>query len=332
MVNKNSSLFGDIANNVEGKKQVRGKGGKKLYLEERRNGISELVSGNIEEKTLIWVEPQTCKMWEHHNRRYDLLSEGRCADLIEGLKAQGRQEFPAIVRKIDDPTFEYEVICGARRHWAISFLRQNNYPSFKFLIEVRNLTDEEAFRISDIENRDRADISDYERALDYANAVSRYYKTQKEMAARLEVSEAWLSRYLDLAKLPKNIVNLFSDVTFLKLEHGRSLKKLLKDPKSRSQLEERIEKIQNLKLTSSDGGKAVISDVEIFTYLLSKDRSRVVQGDSKIRSYQLSEGGKEAFNVKANASGHLLLSIKPIKKEEKGELTALVIEALEEFL
>ncbi|MBT3726031.1 MAG: ParB N-terminal domain-containing protein [Gammaproteobacteria bacterium] len=31
---------------------------------------------------------------------------------------------PALVRKVEnDPNFEYEVIYGARRHWAISWLR-----------------------------------------------------------------------------------------------------------------------------------------------------------------------------------------------------------------
>ena len=84
----------------------------------------------------------------------------------------------------------------------MSWLRAHNYPEFRFLVEVRDLTDEQAFRLSDIENRDNLDLSDYERAVDYKDALGRYYASQKEMAARLEVSEAWLSRYLDLAALP----------------------------------------------------------------------------------------------------------------------------------
>ena len=62
------------------------------------------------------------------------------------------------------------------------------------LIEVRELTDEEAFRLADIENRDRRDISDYERAVDYAEACQFYYGGhQGRMAERLEVSNAWLA-------------------------------------------------------------------------------------------------------------------------------------------
>ena len=115
-------------------------------------------------------------MWERHNRRYDLLDERNCADLIEGIRAQGGQEFPAIVRALPPASVhDWEVICGARRHWTVSWLRANGYTRFRFLVEVRELTDEEAFRLADIENRDRRDISDYERANDYAEACRFYY-------------------------------------------------------------------------------------------------------------------------------------------------------------
>jgi ParB family chromosome partitioning protein len=198
----------------------------------RSNALSDRLSGDIIEKTLLWVEPERCRMWSRHNRRYDLLNEIRCADLIESFKSQGQQEFPAIVRRIDnDPDHDYEVICGARRHWTVAWLRKHNYRQFRFLIEVRTLTDEEAFRLSDIENRDREDISDYERALDYADAVGRYYNgRQKDMAARLEVSETWLSRYLGLAKLPKGIVEAYADITHIKERHARDLNPLLSHP------------------------------------------------------------------------------------------------------
>ena len=122
------------------------------------------------------------------------------------------------------------MICGARRHFAISWLRANNYPQFRYLVEVRDLTDEEAFRLADIENRDRADLSDYERARDYAKALDLYYGgKQKAMAARLEVSEAWLSRYLYLARLPDVVVRAWPQITDLKELHARILRPLLTD-------------------------------------------------------------------------------------------------------
>ncbi|MEM6492312.1 MAG: hypothetical protein AAF684_10495, partial [Pseudomonadota bacterium] len=79
----------------------------------RSTGIADRLNGEVVEQTLRWVDPARCRMWARHNRRYDLLNEQRCADLIEGFKAQGRQEFPAIVRRVEgDPDIDFEVICG----------------------------------------------------------------------------------------------------------------------------------------------------------------------------------------------------------------------------
>lgn len=201
----------------------------------RSSALAERASGAVIEKTLRWVEPERCRMWERHNRRYDLLNERNCADLIEGLRAQGGQEFPAIVRAMPGgEAHDWEVICGARRHWAVSWLRANGYPRYRFLIEVRELTDEEAFRLADIENRDRRDISDYERAIDYADACRFYYGGhQGRMAERLEVSNAWLSRLLDLARLPPEIVRAYADLADLRELHARRLKPLLTEGANR---------------------------------------------------------------------------------------------------
>lgn len=195
----------------------------------RSNALAE--SGEREEKLLRWVDPERCVMWSRHNRAYELLTAENCRDLIDSIKAQGQQEFPAIVRRLPaGQGAEYEVICGARRHFAVSWLRANNYPQFRYLIEVRDLSDEEAFRLADIENRDRADLSDYERARDYLQALDLYYGgKQKAMAARLEVSEAWLSRYLYLARLPETVVQAWPHITELKELHARSLRPLLSD-------------------------------------------------------------------------------------------------------
>ena len=93
-------------------------------LSTRLTGLARVTSGDVKEKTLKLVDPARCRMWSRHNRRYDLLNEASCADLLESLRAQGEQEFPAIVRRVeDDPAFDYEVISGARRHWSVSYLR-----------------------------------------------------------------------------------------------------------------------------------------------------------------------------------------------------------------
>jgi ParB family chromosome partitioning protein len=196
----------------------------------RENRMAELASGAVVGRAVEQVDPARCRMWTEHNRDYAKLNEERCADLIESFRAQGRQEVPAIVRRVrGEDGFDFEVICGARRHWTVSWLRAHNYTDFRFLVEVRDLTDEEAFRISDLENRAREDLSDVERARDYLRALSRHYGgSQKDMAERLKVSTAWLSRYLDLARLPAELISAFPDPHQLKIKHVTQLKPLLK--------------------------------------------------------------------------------------------------------
>ena len=232
MSKKHDQIFDDVLAGLDAPDTApRDRGGARFL--KRQTTIGDRLSGELEEKTLHWVDPARCRMWERHNRDYALLNEENCRDLIDGIRAQGRQEFPAIVRRVDDPDHDFEVICGARRHFAVSWLRANNYPQFKYLVELRDLTDEEAFRLADIENRDREDISDYERAIDYADAIERYYGgKQKAMAERLEVSQPWLSRYLQLAKLPAGIVEAFASIRDLRERHARDLKPLLAQPET----------------------------------------------------------------------------------------------------
>lgn len=234
MTRKHDAIFDDVLSGLDEPSAPRAApdAGNARFLK-RSTTISERLSGELEEKTLRWIDPARCRMWTRHNREYSLLTEDNCRDLIDGIRSQGRQEFPAIVRPIDDPQYDYEVICGARRHFAVSWLRAHNYTQFRYLIETRTLTDEEAFRLADIENRDREDISDYERAIDYADAVARYYGgKQKAMAERLEVSQPWLSRYLQLAKLPDVVIAAFANVREIRERNARELKPLLGDPET----------------------------------------------------------------------------------------------------
>ena len=156
---------------------------------------------------------------------------------------------------------DFEVICGARRHWSVSWLRAHNYPDFRFLVEVRELTDEEAFRISDLENRARADLTDLERARDYLRALDRHYEgRQKSMAQRLSVTESWLSRYLDLARLPASLIRAFPNPQDLKIKHVTLLKPLLK-PEERCQRV--LDEAQRIADEAADGasGPATSQDV-----------------------------------------------------------------------
>jgi ParB family chromosome partitioning protein len=204
-------------------------------LASRENALAALSAGTKVNRVHELVDPARCRIWDGHNRDYTALNENTCADLIESFKAQGKQEVPAIVRRVkSDADLDFEVICGARRHWTVSWMRAHDYPEFKLLVEIRELTDEEAFRVADIENRHRKDISDYERATDYLRAIERYYDgNQQRMVDRLRVTKSWLSRYLELAKLPSEVLAAFGSPHVIGIRNAAELAPLLKMEKVR---------------------------------------------------------------------------------------------------
>jgi ParB family transcriptional regulator, chromosome partitioning protein len=286
----------------------------------RSSALAEHASGSIVEKTLRWVDPARCRMWARHNRRYDLLDERGCADLIEGILAQGGQEFPAIVRPLapeetGGQAHDWEVICGARRHWTTSWLRANGYPRFRFLIEVRDLTDEEAFRVADVENRDRRDISDYERAVDYAAACRFYYGGhQGRMAARLEVSNAWLSRYLDLARLPVEIVRAYGHPAELREFHARRLKPVLADEAARARVLDAARALADTQAARRAADEAPLSGANVLSRLLVAARSQAPgsEAPAPAESRRLcAEDGSVVMQVVRRRGGGVGLTLVP---------------------
>lgn len=270
----------------------------------RSNRLAELASGAVVARTLELVDPARCRIWAEHNRDYERLDEARCADLIESLKAQNRQEIPAIVRRVkDDPAYDFEVICGARRHWSVSWLRAHNYPDFRFLVEIREMTDEEAFRVSDLENRARDDLSDVERARDYLRALDRHYDgSQKAMAQRLNVSEAWLSRYLDLARLPAELVAAFPDPHALKIKHITFLKPLLKP-------EDRRERVLEAARQLGEGGGQGLSPQDVIRRLTQAAEAPKKSGSPK-------KSGLAGDNMVRTPGGAPVLRIDGRKRKE----------------
>src|SRR3546814_11914649 len=95
---------------------------------------------------------------------------------------------PAIVRRLQgDPDFDFEIVAGVRRWWTVRWLRDHHHPEYDYLITIQNVTDEEAFRVSDVENRSRKDISDWERAKEYSVALAEFRSEERR------VGKEWVS-------------------------------------------------------------------------------------------------------------------------------------------
>lgn len=198
------------------------------------SALARVASGEVRQVTQLLLDPARVRVWPGNARIQANLSEDSCRDLIDSILAEGGQKVPVVVRRVagaagGEP--EYELVAGTRRHFAISWLRANNYPQFRLLAQVAELDDEAVFRLADIENRARKDISDIERARNYAQAVDAHYGGRAvRMAERLNLSKGWLSKMLKAAAIPNGVLAAFADLRELTLNPAYKLALALDDP------------------------------------------------------------------------------------------------------
>ena len=230
----------------------------------RSDTLARIATGKMVADRTEWIDPGKCRPWRLHNRDLDHLNEESCRDLIDAFLSATKQRIPAIVRRLkDDPVYDYEIIAGVRRWWTVTWLRSHNHPEFDYLVTIQNVTDEEAFRISDVENRARKDITDWERAKEYAQALELFYdSSQIQMAAHLNLSRSWLTRLLDVARLPQEIVEAFEDKHEITVRIARDIKPFVEDREALARMVAEVRRIRSdrltIKITAADATKRLV--------------------------------------------------------------------------
>jgi ParB family chromosome partitioning protein len=137
-------------------------------------------------------------------------------------------------RLSNDADFDVELIYGARR---LFIARHLNMP---LLVEERELTDAQAIVAMHSENRNRRDVSPYERGLSYMRWLrSGHFSSQEHISKALGVSPSQVSRMLRIAKLPSVIVGAFPSPLDICESWGLELIAAWDDPERRPHLSNR---------------------------------------------------------------------------------------------
>ena len=115
------------------------------------------------------------------------------SELVESMKTYGVLE-PIVVRP--KPSGAFEVVAGARRLRGAKEAGLTDIP-----VVIKPLSDPEAYEVQLIENVQRKDLADIEKArmLDYM--IKQFGYLQKDLAKKLGKSEAWISNHLAMLKL-----------------------------------------------------------------------------------------------------------------------------------
>jgi ParB family chromosome partitioning protein len=217
--------------------QLSGDGAAALSkLDERLAGFVH--GGGNRARTAVSIRPGDCSVWDGNPRDVPRLTAENCRSLIDSIAREDGNRIPVLVR-LNPPGSErpYELLVGSRRRFAIEWLNNNGRPEIRLNAAIVELSDEEAFRLADIENREREDITELDRARSYQNAVDRFYAgVQSRMAEALSLSNSQLSRLLALAQMPDEVVAAFATREELRVRHSEVLMPILRRPEPRERV------------------------------------------------------------------------------------------------
>lgn len=293
----------------------------------RESALARVASGEVRQVTQLLLDPARVRIWPGNARAYAHLSEENCRELIDSIVAEGGQKVPAVVRRVEgDPLHDYEVIAGTRRHWSISWLRAHSYPDLQFVAQVAQLDDEAAFRLADLENRARKDVSDLERARNYATALADHYGNHlTRMAERLKLSKGWLSKMLKVAGIPDTVIAAFASPGDVQLKPAYALAQALdgKDMKAITSMAKQVTKEQAVR---REQGHPPFPAADVMRRLLDAPRST---SEDKPEPYRYAtEYGRTALSVQSANRQGVTIRLHAGSGADTDELVAALRDAL----
>jgi ParB family chromosome partitioning protein len=140
-------------------------------------------------------------------------NEEDLAELVASVKANGVLQ-PILVRPFQGG---YQLIAGERRFRAAQKAGLASVPAL-----VRQVTDEQLFEWSLVENIHRRDLNAIERAKAYQHYLRAFSLTQAEAAERLGEDRSVIANYLRLLDLPEEIRQMLVDGR-LTVGHARAI-------------------------------------------------------------------------------------------------------------
>jgi len=141
------------------------------------------------------------------------------AELATSIKANGVIQ-PVLVRPFQGG---YQLIAGERRFRAAQLAGLATVPAL-----VRQVTEEQLFEWSLVENIHRRDLNAIERAKAYQHYLNAFSLTQSEAAERLGEDRSVIANYLRLLDLPEEIRQMLIDGR-LTMGHARAILSLPTD-------------------------------------------------------------------------------------------------------
>jgi ParB family transcriptional regulator, chromosome partitioning protein len=140
--------------------------------------------------------------------------EEALTELAQSVREKGVLT-PILVRPLGGDA--YEIVAGERRWRAAQIAKLHDVP-----VVVRELADAEALELAIIENVQRADLNPIEEAAAYQELLTRFNRTQEQVAGEVGKSRSHIANSVRLLKLPDSVQALLRDGK-LTAGHARTL-------------------------------------------------------------------------------------------------------------
>jgi ParB family chromosome partitioning protein len=119
------------------------------------------------------------------------------ADLAASIKEKGVLS-PILVRPVGVDS--YEIVAGERRWRAAQIAKLHDVP-----VVVRELADDQALEIGIIENVQRADLNAVEEGAAYEELMTKFGRTQEDVAREVGKSRSHVANTVRLLRLPESV-------------------------------------------------------------------------------------------------------------------------------
>lgn len=124
------------------------------------------------------------------------------AELTDSIKQNGVLQ-PLLVRKSGTG---YEIVAGERRYQAAKAAGLSEVP-----VIIRDISDDDVFKLALIENLQRSDLTPLEEARGYRQLIKEKRLTQEELAKALSKSRSAITNTLRLLDLPSEVQSYVED-------------------------------------------------------------------------------------------------------------------------
>jgi ParB family chromosome partitioning protein len=287
--------------------------------EENQRLKAERSSGML----VLRLDPKRVRATEFINRddRAFLESDPRFIELKESLRLNG-QEHPIRVRPVsNDATADFEIVSGHRRHRACLALDAEIEGGFPLLA----LLDAKASETRDLvlkmyrENEERAELSAFEKGSMFRQwLASAVFPEQAALAAAIGVSDATVTKYLQIAELPSYVLAAFEDPRDIAVRWSHDLVKALKT--NAAKVKEGAHRLANIspRPAAAAVARALIASGE------APREGRVTAS----REQAVKMGGRVALRMK-RSDGRLTLKFYQLDKRAQREVTEEIFELAE---